>query len=232
VSGATIELRGVAGSFVPRAQGGAVRPAPAGAAPTVRPGEGVALSGPSGLGKSTLMRAVYGDCLVDAGVVRVAGIDVATASPREIPRPLRETLGHVSQFLRVTPQAPAREVAAEPPLALGRPRGEALAPAEALPERLGVPERLRARSPMTVSGGERQRVNVARGFAHGGPALPVDEPIGFLDPENRAVALATIAEAMARGAAVLGMFHDAAARAEACDREIDLAAFAPGRAAA
>ncbi|MFO7855641.1 MAG: phosphonate C-P lyase system protein PhnL [Paracoccaceae bacterium] len=232
MSEATIELCGVAKSFVLHAQGGAVIPVLAGAALTVRAGECVALSGPSGVGKSTLMRAVYGNCLVDAGAIRVAGVDVATASPREILRLRRETLGHVSQFLRVVPRVPAREVVAEPLLALGRPREEALARAEALLARLNVPERLRALSPMTFSGGERQRVNIARGFAHDYPALLVDEPTASLDPENRAVVLEMIAEAKARGAAILGIFHDAAARAEVCDREIDVAAFAPARAAA
>jgi alpha-D-ribose 1-methylphosphonate 5-triphosphate synthase subunit PhnL len=159
-------------------------------------------------------------------------VDVAAASPREILRLRRETLGYVSQFLRVVPRVPAREVVAEPLLALGRPREEALERAEALLERLNIPERLRELSPMTFSGGEQQRVNIARGFAHACPALLLDEPTASLDPENRAVVLDLIREAKARGAAILGIFHDAAARAAVCDREIDVSAFAPAPEAA
>jgi alpha-D-ribose 1-methylphosphonate 5-triphosphate synthase subunit PhnL len=69
-------------------------------------------------------------------------------------------------------------------------------------------------------------VNIARGFAHPYPALLLDEPTASLDAANRAVVLDLIAEAKARGAAILGIFHDAEARAAVCDREIDVTRFA------
>ncbi len=106
----------------------------------------------------------------------------------------------------------------------------ARARAASLLGRLNVPERLWGLSPTTFSGGEQQRVNIARGFVHPYPALLLDEPTASLDPANRAVVLDLIREAKARGCAIIGIFHDAAARDEICDREIDMTAFSPERA--
>jgi alpha-D-ribose 1-methylphosphonate 5-triphosphate synthase subunit PhnL len=93
--------------------------------------------------------------------------------------------------------------------------------------RLNIPERLWPLSPTTFSGGEQQRVNIARGFAHGYPALLLDEPTASLDAVNREVVLTLIEEAKARGAAILGIFHDEAARDRVCDRVVDVRAFTP-----
>ncbi|TMV35631.1 ATP-binding cassette domain-containing protein, partial [Thioclava sp. BHET1] len=125
----------------------------------------------------------------------------------------RETLGYVSQFLRVVPRVPTIEVVAEPLLALGVAPEAAQARAAALLARLSIPERLWSLSPTTFSGGEQQRVNIARGFVHPFPALLLDEPTASLDAANREVVLGLIEEAKARGAAILGIFHDEAARA-------------------
>jgi alpha-D-ribose 1-methylphosphonate 5-triphosphate synthase subunit PhnL len=229
---AMIALRGVAKDFTLHTQGGVVIPVLSGAAIEVRAGECVALVGPSGAGKSTLLRMVWGNYLAQAGQILVGGTDVARASPREILRLRRDTLGYVSQFLRVVPRVPTVDVVAEPLLALGVPAVESRARAEALLRRLNIPERLWTLSPTTFSGGEQQRVNIARGFVHGFPALLLDEPTASLDPANRAVVLGLIAEAKARGAAILGIFHDAEARARVCDREVDVGAFTPARAVA
>lgn len=226
-----IEIDGVSKAFTLHHQGGVVIPVMAGASLRVARGECVALAGASGAGKSTLMRMVYGNYLTDAGRIMVGGIDVARAAPREIIQMRRNVLGYVSQFLRVVPRVPTRDVVAEPLLALGVARSEALARAEDLLGRLNIPERLWTLSPTTFSGGEQQRVNIARGFVHDFPALLLDEPTASLDAINREVVLSLIEEAKARGAAILGIFHDAAARARVCDREVDVSAFAAGRAA-
>lgn len=226
-----IELRDLSKNFTLHNQGGAVIPVLAGAALTVRPGECVGLVGQSGAGKSTLMRMIYGNYRAAAGTIRVGGLDVVTAEPREILALRREVLGHVSQFLRVVPRVPVLEVVAEPLLRLGVPAAAARERAAALLTRLNIPERLWPLSPTTFSGGEQQRVNIARGFAHPWPALLLDEPTASLDAGNRAVVLALIAEAKARGAAILGIFHDEAARAQVCDRLVDVTEFTPARAA-
>ena len=222
-----IEVSGLAKSFRLHNQGGAVIEVMRGAALSVAPGECVALVGASGAGKSTLMRMVWGNYLAGAGVIRVGGVDVARAEPREILRLRRETLGYVSQFLRVVPRVPTIEVVAEPLLTLGVAEDAARARAAELLARLNLPEPLWSLSPTTFSGGEQQRVNIARGFAHGFPALLLDEPTASLDARNRAVVLDLIDEAKARGAAILGIFHDEAARARVCDREVDVTGFAP-----
>lgn len=226
-----IEISGLGKSFTLHNQGGAVIPVMAGATLSVGAGECVGLVGRSGAGKSTLMRMVYGNYLSDVGSILVGGLDVARAAPREIIALRREALGYVSQFLRVVPRVPTREVVAEPLLVLGVARDEALARAEDLLARLNIPERLWGLSPTTFSGGEQQRVNIARGFVHHYPALLLDEPTASLDATNREVVLGLIAEAKARGAAILGIFHDEGARDRVCDRLVDVRDFTPQAAA-
>jgi alpha-D-ribose 1-methylphosphonate 5-triphosphate synthase subunit PhnL len=229
---AMISVADLGKSFVLHNQGGAVIPVMAGAALEVHPGECLGLVGASGAGKSTLMRMVWGNYLAGTGSIRVGTLDVARAEPRAIIRLRRETLGYVSQFLRVVPRVPTVDVVAEPLLALGVDRPTARARAERLLARLNIPERLWALSPTTFSGGEQQRVNIARGFAHEYPALLLDEPTVSLDAANREVVLTLIEEAKARGAAILGIFHDEAARARVCDRVVDVSAFTPALARA
>ena len=208
-------------------QGGAVIEVLSGASLRVDPGECVALTGASGAGKSTLMRMIHGNYLAEGGRIAVGGVEVSGADPRVILRLRRDRLGYVSQFLRVVPRVPARDVVAEPLLAVGWAPDAARARAEALLARLNVPRALWDLGPSTFSGGEQQRVNIARGFAHDYPALLLDEPTASLDAANRAVVLEMIREAKARGAAILGIFHDAAARDAVCDRCVDVGAFRP-----
>ncbi|MCV6585971.1 MAG: phosphonate C-P lyase system protein PhnL [Marinibacterium sp.] len=226
-----IELHDVSKTFTLHNQGGAVIRVLDKAALRVEPGECVALTGASGAGKSTLMRLIYGNYLAASGQVLVGGTDVAHAEPREILALRREVLGYVSQFLRVVPRVPTDEVVAEPLLTLGVDRDVAMARATDLLARLNIPQRLWGLSPTTFSGGEQQRVNIARGFVHDYPALLLDEPTASLDATNRETVLALIDEAKARGAAILGIFHDVDARNRVCDREIDVSRFTPGMAA-
>lgn len=228
---AMIELNGVVKTFVLHNQGGAVIEVMRDAGFSVAPGECVALSGASGAGKSTLMRMIYGNYLASAGQICVAGVDLVQAEPREILALRRESLGYVSQFLRVVPRVPTLQVVAEPLLTLDVDAETAQARAADLLRRLRIPEPLWSLSPTTFSGGEQQRVNIARGFAHDYPALLLDEPTASLDAKNRRTVLDLILDAKARGAAIVGIFHDAAARAEVCDREIDVSEFAPRGAA-
>ena len=226
-----IEICDLAKSFTLHNQNSAVIPVMAGADLQVAAGECVGLIGASGAGKSTLMRMVWGNYLAASGTIHVGGVDVARATPREIIRLRRETLGYVSQFLRVVPRVPTVDVVAEPLLRLGVPAGPALARAQSLLARLNIPERLWSLSPTTFSGGEQQRVNIARGFAHPFAVLLLDEPTASLDAANRDVVLTLIEEAKLRGAAILGIFHDEGARSRVCDRLIDMRAFTPQAAA-
>lgn len=222
-----IRISGLSKNFTLHNQGGAVIPVMAGAELSVARGECVGLVGASGAGKSTLMRMVWGNYLAASGSIMVGDVDVARAAPREIIALRRSVLGYVSQFLRVVPRVPTLDVVAEPLLVLGVPPDQARARAAELLARLNIPQRLWSLSPTTFSGGEQQRVNIARGFAHPYPALLLDEPTASLDAGNREVVLALIEEAKARGAAILGIFHDEGARARVCDRLVDVRAFTP-----
>lgn len=222
-----IEIENLSKTFTLHNQGSAVIEVMADASFSIHPGDCVALTGPSGAGKSTLMRMIYGNYLAASGRISIGETEVTGAEPREIIRLRRETLGYVSQFLRVVPRVPTLEVVAEPLLTLGQPREAAEDRARALLTRLRIPEPLWALSPTTFSGGEQQRVNIARGFAHAYPALLLDEPTASLDPTNRETVLTLIEEAKDRGAAIVGIFHDAPARARVADKEIDVGAFAP-----
>lgn len=223
-----IRIENVSKSFTLHNQGAAVIPVMHGASLSVAAGECVALTGASGAGKSTLMRMIYGNYLVDGGEIQIGDTDVATAQPREILQLRHDTLGYVSQFLRVVPRVPALEIVAGPLLAVGTPQEQAIERARHLLQRLNIPERLWSLSPTTFSGGEQQRVNIARGFAHIYPAMLLDEPTASLDVQNRETVLQLIEEAKARGAAIIGIFHDEAARKRVCEREIDVTQFTPG----
>lgn len=226
-----ISVENLSKSFTLHNQGGTVIPVMAGAHLHVGPGECVGLVGQSGAGKSTLMRMIHGNYLPAGGSIRIAGVELAGAEPRDIIALRRTTLGHVSQFLRVLPRVPTVDVVAEPLRALGVAQAEAQDRAECLLWRLNIPRRLWGLSPTTFSGGEQQRVNIARGFVHPFPVLLLDEPTASLDAANRDVVLTLIEEAKARGTAILGIFHDAGARDRVCDRLVDVTGFTPGRAA-
>nr|WP_225612556.1 phosphonate C-P lyase system protein PhnL [Paracoccus sp. PAR01] len=221
-----IELSNVSKTFTLHNQGAAVIPVMSDVTLSVAPGECVGLLGASGAGKSTLMRMIWGNYLAASGRITVAGTDVARAEPREILALRRERMAYVSQFLRVVPRVPTIEVVAEPILLTGTPEDQARDRAAALLARLRIPERLWQLSPTTFSGGEQQRVNIARGFIRQVPVMLLDEPTASLDAANRETVLSLIEEAKARGTAIVGIFHDEAARDRVCDRMIDMARFA------
>lgn len=213
---------GLAKTFTLHLRGGLRMPVLAGVDLTVAAGECVVLSGPSGAGKSTLLRSLYGNYRADGGQILVrhggAMVDIAAADPRTILAVRHETLGYVSQFLRVVPRVPALDVAAEPLLIRGIAPDAARERARALLLRLNIPPRLHAIPPATFSGGEQQRVNLARGFIAGHPVLLLDEPTASLDAGNRAVVIAMVNEAKASGTAIVAICHDADVRDAIADR--------------
>ncbi len=221
-----LRTEGLGKAFTLHLQGGTHIPVLGGVDLAVHPGECVALWGPSGAGKSTLMRCLYGNYGAGAGRIilrhRGADLDLATADPRAVIEARRETLGYVSQFLRVIPRVATRDIVAEPLVARGVSREDALSRATALLRTLNLPDRLHALPPATFSGGEQQRVNLARGFAPGYPVLLLDEPTASLDAANRAIVIALINQAKADGTAIIGIFHDAEVREAVADRLFDV----------
>ena len=196
----------------------------------LHPGECVALGGASGAGKSSILKMIYGNYAVDRGSIvlqgRGGGVDLAAAGPRQVLAARREAMGYVSQFLRCVPRVAALQVVAEPLVDRGVPAAAARARAAELLTRLNIPERLWALPPATFSGGEQQRVNIARGFVAQLPLLLLDEPTASLDAHNREVVTELILEKRAVGTAVLGIFHDAEVRDAVADRVIQVETFA------
>ncbi len=223
---AALTIRGVEKTFTLHTQGGTRLPVLRGVSLAVGPGECMVLSDPSGAGKSTLLRAVYGNYRPQAGEILVchAGgiVDMVRAEPRTVLDVRRRTVGYVSQFLRVVPRVPTVDVVAEPLRDLGLAREAARERARAMLAWLRIPERLWALSPVTFSGGEQQRVNVARVFVGGYPILLLDEPTASLDAASRTLVVELIKAARAGGTAILGTVHDATVRGEIASRVITL----------
>ncbi len=211
-------------SFVLHHQGSVKLPVLQGVSLTVNPGECVALQGPSGSGNSTFMRSLYANYRVDSGSIWVrhkgGWVDLPQIEAHRLIDVRQQTLGYVSQFLRVIPRVPAIEVAAEPLMELGVEADVAQAKVRDLFSRLNLPERLWELSPTTFSGGEKQRVNIARAFSVDYPILLLDEPTSALDAVNREGVMQLIEERKAQGCAMVGIFHDDEVRERVCDRTL------------
>ncbi|MGJ5066581.1 phosphonate C-P lyase system protein PhnL [Bradyrhizobium oligotrophicum] len=225
-----IDVESAEKTFTMHLQGGISLPVVRGVSFQVRSGECVVLSGPSGAGKSSILKMIFGNYRCDGGRIGVrhlgAMTDLAGAEPRLVLNARRQTIGYVSQFLRAVPRVPALDVVAEPLIAAGLPREDARVRAGALLRRLNIPERLWSLPPSTFSGGEQQRVNIARGFISDLPVLLLDEPTASLDAANRAVVVDLIAAKKRDGVAMLAIVHDDEIRAQIADRTVDVTTFA------
>ena len=207
-----IKAEGISKTFELHNQGGLKIPVFLDLDLTVNGGECVVLHGPSGSGKSTLMRSLYGNYLVNKGSIRVRHgddwVDMSRAESQDILAVRKHTMGYVSQFLRAIPRVATIDIVAEPLLTLGEDETVAHDRAGDLLARLRVPEKLWPLAPATFSGGEQQRVNIARGFVVDYPVMLLDEPTASLDSKNRETVTSMICEATQRGAAIVGIFHD------------------------
>jgi len=227
---AMIDIRNAEKTFTMHLQGGIALPVVSGVTFDVEPGECVVLAGPSGAGKSSILKMIFGNYRCDGGRIGIrhqgALVDLASAEPRQILDVRRATIGYVSQFLRAVPRVATVDVVAEPLIANGMARAEARERAGNLLRRLNIPQRLWALPPSTFSGGEQQRVNIARGFISDLPILLLDEPTASLDAANRAVVVDLIDRKKRAGVAMVAIVHDDEIRHLIADRIVDVTSFA------
>ena len=225
-----IEINNAEKTFTMHLQGGVKLPVVSGVSFDVNAGECVVLAGPSGAGKSSILKMIFGNYRCDGGRIGIrhqgALMDLARAEPREILSVRRATIGYVTQFLRAVPRVPTIDVVAEPRLAVGISREEARQRAAQLLHRVNIPERLWSLPPSTFSGGEQQRVNIARGFISDHPILLLDEPTASLDARNREVVVELIAAKKRAGVAIVAIVHDDEVRLAIADRIVDVTTFA------
>jgi alpha-D-ribose 1-methylphosphonate 5-triphosphate synthase subunit PhnL len=225
-----LELVGVAKTFTMHLQGGICLSVVSDVTFFVQRGECLVLAGPSGAGKSSILKMIFGSYRCDRGHIWVrcgtGQTDISAAQPRRILGLRKDTIGYVSQFLRAVPRVATLDVVAEPLFARGTPRDNARKKATELLRRLNIPGPLWGLPPATFSGGEQQRVNIARGFLPEFPILLLDEPTASLDPVNCDVVVDLIAERKRRGAAIVAIVHDQAVRERIADRVIDMTSFA------
>lgn len=221
-----LKINNVGKNFILHTQGGVQIPVIQNMSLTINAGEAVALSGQSGSGKSSLMRMIYGNYLCNEGEILIhhkgRWIDIARANSRDILEIRRETIGYISQFLRVIPRVPTIQIVAEPLKQRGESEETAIIRASELLSLLNIPENLWSLSPVTFSGGEQQRVNIARGFAAPYPVLLLDEPTASLDANNRNIVINLIKKAREDGVAVIGIYHDKDTRDAVSTRICDL----------
>jgi alpha-D-ribose 1-methylphosphonate 5-triphosphate synthase subunit PhnL len=218
---ASLWTEGLTKSFTLHLRGGLRLPVLGGIDLAVNAGQCVVLSGPSGAGKSTLLRSLYGNYRADTGRILVLHrgsiVDIASADPRTILAVRRDTMAYVSQFLRVVPRVSSLDIVAEALIGRGPSPAEAREQAASMLLSLNIPRRLHSIPPATFSGGEQQRVNLARGFIAGHPILLLDEPTASLDADNRAVVVRMIQNAKARGTAIVAICHDLDVRDQIAD---------------
>jgi alpha-D-ribose 1-methylphosphonate 5-triphosphate synthase subunit PhnL len=173
------------------------------------------IGGKSGAGKTTILKCVYRTYLTTGGAIwyesqQFGRVNIATAPEEMIIKLRARELGYCSQFLKILPRVPALDVTAEPLIRCGVPRQEALGQAAQWLRRLDIEESRWQASPMTFSGGEQQRLNLARAFIAAPRFLLLDEPTASLDAISKSIVLEMISEAKRAGVTILAVSHDTA----------------------
>jgi len=223
-----ITVTQVSKTFVLHNQGGTQLPVLNQMSFHVDAGECVVLYGQSGCGKSTLLKMLFGNYLADSGSIEIHTdqevVDLVQAHPHDVLTLRRQTLSFVSQFLRVIPRVSTWDLVSDPLKRNGIDPSEIEDRVTQILHRLNLPESLWQLAPATFSGGEQQRVNIARSLILDSPIILLDEPTASLDANNREVVAELISEARARGAALVGIFHDDHLRAQIASRLIHLEA--------
>jgi alpha-D-ribose 1-methylphosphonate 5-triphosphate synthase subunit PhnL len=193
----------------------------------VHKGEFVSLYGPSGMGKSSILKSLFrtytttsGDILFtkeDGSEVNIAVCDESTMLDLR-----KNDIAYVSQFLQVLPRITAVDVVAQPLIDKGESAEAAQQKAKEMLDYLAIKEELFNVSPLTFSGGEQQRVNIAKGIIAPKSVLLLDEPTASLDKKNTMKVIEKLLEIKKEGVAMVGIFHDLDALRAISDRVYDV----------
>lgn len=218
-----LSIRGLTKTFRLHAVGGRVVEALDGVDLDVLEGEHVALAGRSGAGKSSIIKCVNRTYLPEAGSIHYltadgVSVDLAQMSDSAVANLREHEIGYVSQFLRAAPRRSVLEVVAGTARRQGVEPDEAEQRAAEILRHVNIDESLFGTYPSLLSGGEKQRVNLAAGLVVAPRLLLLDEPVSALDPANREAVLDVIAGVTGRGATVLSIFHDLDAMHRLADR--------------
>jgi alpha-D-ribose 1-methylphosphonate 5-triphosphate synthase subunit PhnL len=193
---------------------------------SVAAGEFVLLKGANGAGKSTLLRTLYRSYLPLAGEIRFHSshglIDLARAADVDVAHLRRTEIGFVTQFLTARPRVSAEAIVAEPLRLAGWEPEAALEAARKALATFGVKPDLWAAYPTTFSGGEQQKVNLARALILPQKLLMLDEPTASLDANARGALVARLQELKDQGTAMIGVFHHPDDVMHLIDRVVDL----------
>ncbi|WCT14612.1 phosphonate C-P lyase system protein PhnL [Mucilaginibacter jinjuensis] len=193
---------------------------------TMQEGEIIGLTGKSGSGKSSLMKCIYRTYLASSGEIiylsREGAIDLVKADDHRIIDLRKNEITYCSQFLSVIPRVSAVDVVCENLFRVEKDKDHARSQAKIMLEQLGLPYELWDAFPVTFSGGEQQRINVARAIIAKPRFLLIDEPTASLDAKTKDVVVDMILQLKAEGTSVLVISHDEYTLERLCDRRIDL----------
>jgi alpha-D-ribose 1-methylphosphonate 5-triphosphate synthase subunit PhnL len=180
---------------------------------SVKEGNSLGISGPSGAGKSSIMKCIYRRYIPTTGNIhyessQFGNVNLTDVSEHIILKIRENEIGYITQFLRVIPRVPCVDVVAEPLVSAGTKIEDARDRAREILNRLGIPMKLFEAYPSTFSGGEQQRVNIAKAVIRRPRLLMVDEPTASLDRKAISVVLDIFSELKKSGTTMIGIFHD------------------------
>ena len=193
---------------------------------TMSEGEIIGLTGKSGSGKSSLMKCIYRTYLASSGEIiyssRSGPVDMVQADDHQVIDLRKSEITYCSQFLSVIPRVSAVDVVCENLFRIEKDKGKAREKAKTMLEALGLPVELWDAFPVTFSGGEQQRINVARAIIAEPRFLLIDEPTASLDTKTKDVVIDLILELKKNGTSVLCISHDEYTLDRLVDRRLHL----------
>lgn len=225
-----IELKNVNKKFILHNQKGTVLKVLKNINLEIKTGECIALVGKSGIGKSTFLKMLYGNYLPSSGEINIYNnnkINIANALEHQIINLRRYFIGYVSQFLRVLPRVPTIEIVSDTLKQQSLFDEHSLIKIKKLLSELNIQESMWNLSPLTFSGGEQQRVNLAKTLIGNYSILLLDEPTASLDDINKSIVIDMIKSKLKKDVTIIVIVHDKKIRNEICTREINLEKYIP-----